>query len=93
MLMNKFNASVNSAIFMSGVIELPNVWKYADEAKELIENGCYNYCMICGQHISTYKQICHECEVKYNINWGDSITQKVQEYIQNIERGENNDAK
>ena len=61
------------------------------EAKELIENGKvnghYNYCMICGQRISAYKQICHECEVKYNINWGESITQKMQEYIQNLERG------
>lgn len=69
-------------------------WRYYDEAMKLLDgdaNEQDNYCMICGQRISTYKQICHECEVKYNINWGDNIAQKVQEYIQNIERGEKND--
>jgi SpoVK/Ycf46/Vps4 family AAA+-type ATPase len=47
-----------------------------------------NSCQICGNRISPYKQVCHKCEVKYNIMWGDSITQKLQEYIQNLERGE-----
>jgi hypothetical protein len=47
-----------------------------------------NSCQICGNRISPYKQTCHECEVKYKIRWGDSITQKLQEYIQNLERGE-----
>lgn len=88
-------ARPRSVSFMGSEIELPNVWRYADVAKVVIENGKvnrrHNYCMICGQRISTYKQICHECEVKYNINWGDSIVQKMQEYIQNLERGEKND--
>lgn len=85
-------ARLRSVSFMGGVIELPNVWRYADEAKELIENGkvndCYNYCMICGEHISPYKQVCHDCEIKYDIKLGDSIMMKVQQYIKNLERGE-----
>lgn len=82
-----------SVSFMGGIIELPNVWKYADEANELIHQGkvsdSYNSCQICGKSISSYKQTCRECEIKYKIRWGDSITQKLQEYIQNLERGEN----
>lgn len=87
-------AKLRSVSFMGGVIELPNVWRYADEAKELINeeklNDSYNSCQICGKRISPYKQACHECEIKYKIRWGDSITQKLQEYIQNLERGEKN---
>lgn len=83
-----------SISFMGGIIELPNVWKYADEANELIHQGkvsdSYNSCQICGKSISPYKQTCHECEIKYKIRWGDSITQKLQEYIRNLERGEKN---
>ena len=71
-------ARLRSVCFMGGVIELPNVWRYADEANELIHQGkvndCYNSCQICGKQISPYKQTCHECEVKYKIRWGDSIT-------------------
>lgn len=85
---------LRSVSFMGGVIELPNVWRYADEANELIHQGkvndMYNSCQICGKQISPYKQTCHECEIKYKIRWGDSITQKLQEYIRNLERGEKN---
>lgn len=48
-----------------------------------------NSCQICGKQISPYEQVCHKCELKYKIRWGDSITQKLQEYIKNLERGEN----
>lgn len=86
---------LRSVSFMGGVIELPNVWRYADEANDLIYQGKvsvdYNACQICGKKISAYKQCCHDCEIKYKIGWGDSITQKLQEYIQNLERGDKND--
>lgn len=85
-------ARLRSVSFMGGVIELPNVWRYADEAKELIENGKvnerYNYCMICGEHISPYKQVCRACETKYGIRIGDSIMGKMQEYIKKLEKGD-----
>ena len=87
-------ARLRSVSFMGGVIELPNVWRYADEANELIHQGkvndSYNSCQICGKRISSYKQTCHECEVKYKIRWGDSITQKLQDYIRNLEMGTDN---
>lgn len=82
---------LRSVTFMGACMELPNVWRYADEANELIYQGKigenYNTCQLCGKKISAYKQICHECEVKYKIGWGDSITAKLQEYIQKLEGG------
>lgn len=63
--------------FMGGIIELPNIWRYADEARELIDRGkvnnAYNSCQICGKPISPYKQVCHMCETKYGIRFGDSM--------------------
>ena len=86
-------AKFRSVCFMNGVIGLPNVWRYADEARDLIDKGkindTYNSCQICGKHISPYKQVCHTCEIKYGIRLGDSIIEKVQEYIKKLEEKQN----
>lgn len=82
-------ARFRNVSFMNGIIELPNVWRYADEARELIDKGTvnnkYNYCQICGRPISSYKQVCHACETKYEIRLGDSIMGKVYEYVKKLE--------
>ena len=38
-----------------------------------------NTCVCCGERISENRQICKKCESEYQIEWGDSIMQKVYE--------------
>ena len=36
-----------------------------------------NYCVCCGAVIPEEKQVCRQCEKKYEIEWGDSIIEAV----------------
>lgn len=60
-------------------------WMYLPESPE-INDEPINHCQICGCQISCYEQICKECETKYGIGWGDSISHKLHEYIVKMEK-------
>ena len=62
-------------------------WMYLPESPEEDDDEPTNHCEICGNGISDCEQICKKCETKYNIKWGDKISQKLHEYIVKIERG------
>lgn len=61
-------------------------WMYLPESPEEDDDEPTNHCQICGSQISCYEQICKECQTKYGIGWGDSISRKLHEYIVKMEK-------
>lgn len=81
---NKRVFDVGSVYMISA--NLVTYWSYLPELPKEDEKQI-NHCEICGNGISDCEQICKKCETKYNIKWGDKISQKLHEYIVKIEKG------